>query len=666
MNDTMDDDEKMTNRKKNTDSGTPVLDNFSRDLIKLAEEGKLDPVIGREKEILRIAQVLSRRKKNNPIILGEPGAGKTAIVEGLAMKIYKGECPKNLIDKRIVTLDLTAVVAGTKYRGQFEERLKVILEELQSHPNIIVFIDEIHTLIGSGNSSGSLDGSNIFKPALARGELQCIGATTLDEHRKSFEKDGALERRFQKIIVDPSTPEETIQILTQIKDKYEAYHKVLYSEEVIELCVKLADRYITDREFPDKAFDILDEVGARSQTEQKVPVEIEKLKEDAAQVKVQKMEVVKKQNYEQAAELRDKERKVLARLEAAKKKYESESSTLRQPITTEQVYDVVSSMTKIPVSKMSIDDTNALINMDKEIMAKVIGQDEAVEKIVKSIRRNRIGIKDPNRPIGSFIFLGSTGVGKTHLAKQIAKEMFGSEDALIRVDMSEYQEKHSISRLVGAPPGYVGYEEGGQLTEQVKNKPYSVILFDEVEKAHRDIFSILLQILDDGHATDSLGRKINFKNTLIIMTTNLGVRKLQDFGQGIGFSSNKYSNEEARRQILMKELKNFFSPEFLNRIDDTILFQTLTKENIDRIVSLELAKLEKRLHDLKYNVTFDKSLVDFISKIGFDQVYGARPIKRAIQDKVEDFISELVLTGKLKEGKKLKLKVVKEEVVVGK
>lgn len=662
----MDDDEKMTNRKKHTDSGTPVLDNFSRDLIKLAEEGKLDPVIGREKEILRIAQVLSRRKKNNPIILGEPGAGKTAIVEGLAMKIYKGECPKNLIDKRIVTLDLTAVVAGTKYRGQFEERLKVILEELQSHPNIIVFIDEIHTLIGSGNSSGSLDGSNIFKPALARGELQCIGATTLDEHRKSFEKDGALERRFQKIIVDPSTPEETIQILTQIKDKYEAYHKVLYSQEVIELCVKLADRYITDREFPDKAFDILDEVGARSQTEQKVPVEIEKLKEDAAQVKVQKMEVVKKQNYEQAAELRDKERKVLARLEAAKKKYESESSTLRQPITTEQVYDVVSSMTKIPVSKMSIDDTNALINMDKEIMAKVIGQDEAVEKIVKSIRRNRIGIKDPNRPIGSFIFLGSTGVGKTHLAKQIAKEMFGSEDALIRVDMSEYQEKHSISRLVGAPPGYVGYEEGGQLTEQVKNKPYSVILFDEVEKAHRDIFSILLQILDDGHATDSLGRKINFKNTLIIMTTNLGVRKLQDFGQGIGFSSNKYSNEEARRQILMKELKNFFSPEFLNRIDDTILFQTLTKENIDQIVSLELAKLEKRLHDLKYNVTFDKSLVDFISKIGFDQVYGARPIKRAIQDKVEDFISELVLTGKLKEGKKLKLKVVEEEVVVGK
>ena len=666
MNDTMDDDEKMTNRRKNTDSGTPVLDNFSRDLIKMAEEGKLDPVIGREKEILRIAQVLSRRKKNNPIILGEPGAGKTAIVEGLAMKIYKGECPKNLLEKRIVTLDLTAVVAGTKYRGQFEERLKVILEELQSHPNIIVFIDEIHTLIGSGNSSGSLDGSNIFKPALARGELQCIGATTLDEYRKSFEKDGALERRFQKIIVDPSTPEETVQILTNIKEKYEAYHKVSYSDEVIDLCVKLADRYITDREFPDKAFDILDEVGARSQTEQKVPAEIEKLKEDAALVKQQKMDVVKKQNYEQAAELRDKERKVLAKLEAAKKKYEEESSTLRHPITPEQVYDVVSSMTKIPVSKMSVDDTNALINMDKEIKAKVIGQDDAVEKIVKSIRRNRIGIKDPNRPIGSFIFLGSTGVGKTHLAKQIAKEMFGSEDALIRVDMSEYQEKHTVSRLVGAPPGYVGYDEGGQLTEQVKNKPYSVILFDEVEKAHRDIFSILLQILDDGHATDALGRKINFKNTLIIMTTNLGVKKLQDFGQGIGFSSNKYSNEEARKQILMKELKNFFAPEFLNRIDDTILFKTLNKGDIDQIVSLELKKLQKRLTELKYNVTFDQTLVDYISKVGFDEVYGARPIKRAIQDKVEDYISELVLTGKLKEGKKLKLQVVEDEVVVGK
>ena len=666
MNDTMDDDDKVVNRKKGSDSGTPVLDNFSRDLNKFAQQGKLDPVIGREKEILRIAQVLSRRKKNNPIILGEPGCGKTAIVEGLAMKIVNGDCPRNLLDKRIVTLDLTAVVAGTKYRGQFEERLKGILEELSANPNIIIFIDEIHTLIGSGNSSGSLDGSNIFKPALARGEIQCIGATTLDEYRKSFEKDGALERRFQKVMVDPSTVSETIQILTNIKDKYEAYHKVSYSPEVIELCVKLADRYITDREFPDKAFDILDEVGARSQTEQKVPEEIEELKRKASDIKLQKMDVVKRQNYEQAAELRDKERKILVKLDSEKKRFEEESSLNRVPITEEQVYDVVSTMTKIPVSKMTIDDTNALISMDGTLKSKVIGQDDAVEKIVKSIRRNRIGIKDPNRPIGSFIFLGSTGVGKTHLAKQIAKEMFGSEDALIRVDMSEYQEKHTVSRLVGAPPGYVGYEEGGQLTEQVKNKPYSVILFDEVEKAHKDIFSILLQILDDGHATDSLGRKINFKNTLIIMTTNLGARKLSDFGTGIGFSSNKYSNEEAKRQILMKELKNFFSPEFLNRIDDTIVFSTLTKENIDKIVELELKKLVNRLNELKYTFTYDQTLVDYISKIGYDEIYGARPLKRAIQDKIEDYISELVLTNKIKEGKKYKLVVDNEEVKLGK
>jgi len=666
MNDTMDDDDKVVNRKKGSDSGTPVLDNFSRDLNKFAQQGKLDPVIGREKEILRIAQVLSRRKKNNPIILGEPGCGKTAIVEGLAMKIVNGDCPRNLLDKRIVTLDLTAVVAGTKYRGQFEERLKVILEELSANPNIIIFIDEIHTLIGSGNSSGSLDGSNIFKPALARGEIQCIGATTLDEYRKSFEKDGALERRFQKVMVDPSSVSETIQILTNIKDKYESYHKVSYSPEVIELCVKLADRYITDREFPDKAFDILDEVGARSQTEQKVPEEIEELKRKASDIKLQKMDVVKRQNYEQAAELRDKERKILVKLDTEKKRFEEESALNRVPITEEQVYDVVSTMTKIPVSKMTIDDTNALIGMDGTLKSKVIGQDDAVEKIVKSIRRNRIGIKDPNRPIGSFIFLGSTGVGKTHLAKQIAKEMFGSEDALIRVDMSEYQEKHTVSRLVGAPPGYVGYEEGGQLTEQVKNKPYSVILFDEVEKAHKDIFSILLQILDDGHATDSLGRKINFKNTLIIMTTNLGARKLSDFGTGIGFSSNKYSNEEAKRQILMKELKNFFSPEFLNRIDDTIVFSTLSKENIDKIVELELKKLVNRLNELKYTFTYDQTLVDYISKIGYDEIYGARPLKRAIQDKIEDYISELVLTNKIKEGKKYKLVVDNEEVKLGK
>ena len=665
MSETMDDDDKALGRKKpSSDSRTPVLDNFSRDLNKLAEQGKLDPVIGRAKEIVRIAQILSRRKKNNPIILGEPGCGKTAIVEGLAMLIVNGSCPKNLLDKRIVTLDLTAVVAGTKYRGQFEERLKVILEELSQNPNIIIFIDEIHTLIGSGNSSGSLDGSNIFKPALARGEIQCIGATTLDEYRKSFEKDGALERRFQKVIVEPSTIEETIEILTNVRDRYEAFHKVMYSDEIIELCVKLADRYITDREFPDKAFDILDEVGARSQTEQKVPEIIEELKGKAAEIRIQKMEVVKKQNYEEAAALRDKERKILTKLDMEKKKFEEASATTRIPISLEQVYDVVSNMTKIPVSKMSIDDTNALIKMDKVLMSNVIGQDDAVSKIVKSIRRNRIGIKDPNRPIGSFIFLGSTGVGKTHLAKQIAKEMFGSEGSLIRVDMSEYQEKHSVSRLVGAPPGYVGYEEGGQLTEQVKNKPYAVILFDEVEKAHKDIFSILLQILDDGHATDSLGRKINFKNTLIIMTTNLGVKKLQDFGAGIGFSSNKYSNEEAKKQILMKEMKNFFSPEFINRIDDTIVFESLTQENIQKIVGLELEKLTKRIGEMKYKIVMDNTVTEYIAKVGFDPVYGARPVKRAIQDKIEDFLAELILIGKLKENRKYTIKVVNEEVKI--
>ena len=488
----------------------------------------------------------------------------------------------------------------------------------------------------------------------------------MDEYRKSCEKDGALERRFQKIMVDASTPAETIEILNNVKDKYESYHKVSYSDEVIELCVKLADRYITDRQFPDKAFDILDEVGARSQTEQKVPEAIEELKKEAAKIKQQKLDVVKRQNFEQAAELRDKERKVLAKLESEKRKYEEESKSNRTSITVENVYDVVSSMTKIPVSKMSLDDTNALINMDSVIKAKVIGQDEAVEKIVKSIRRNRIGIKDPNRPIGSFIFLGSTGVGKTHLAKQIAKEMFGSEDSMIRVDMSEYQEKHTVSRLVGAPPGYVGYDEGGMLTEQVKNKPYSVILFDEVEKAHRDIFSILLQILDDGHVTDSLGRKINFKNTLIIMTTNLGVKKLSDFGSGIGFSSNKYSNEEAKKQLLMKELKSFFSPEFLNRVDDTIVFETLSKENIDKITKLELDKLMNRLKDMNYQITYNNNLVEFISKVGFDEIYGARPIKRAIQDKIEDFISEMVLTGKIKEGKKINLTVQDEVVKIGK
>jgi len=643
MNDLMDDDETMKSKKQkqNSDSSTPVLDNFSRDLNKLAEQGKLDPVIGRDREILRIAQILSRRKKNNPIIVGEPGCGKTALVEGLAIKIVNGECPRNLVDKRIVNLDLTSVVAGTKYRGQFEERMKVIIEELQANPNIIVFIDEIHTLVGSGNSAGSMDGSNIFKPALSRGELQCIGATTLDEFRKNIEKDGALERRFQKVVVEPSSVVETIQILKNVRDKYESYHKVSYTDEVIETCVKLADRYITDREFPDKAFDILDEVGARMQTELKVPPVIEDLKKKAAEIKQQKIDVVKKQNYEQAAQLRDKEKKLLDKLESEKTKFEEQLIKDKQKISLEDVYDVVSNMTKIPVNKMSLDDSKALINLDKELIGKVIGQDAAVIKIAKAIKRNRLGIKDPNRPIGSFVFLGSTGVGKTHLAKQLAKEMFGSEDSLIRVDMSEYQEKHTVSKLVGAPPGYVGYEEGGQLTEKVKNKPYSVILFDEVEKAHKDVFTVLLQILDDGHVTDSLGRKINFKNTLIILTSNLGVKKLQDFGTGIGFSNSTYGNDEAKKQVLMKEMKNFFSPEFLNRIDDTIVFNSLTPEDIKKITEIELKKLVSRLDEI-------------------------RPLKRAIQDKVEDLLSEEVLTGKMIENKSYQIKVDGEEVKVTK
>jgi ATP-dependent Clp protease ATP-binding subunit ClpC len=650
--------------KKKTDGGTPVLDNFSKDLIKLASEGKLDPVIGREKEIFRIAQVLSRRKKNNPIIIGEPGCGKTALVEGLAIKIVSGECPRNLVDKRLVNLDLTSVVAGTKYRGQFEERMKVIIEELQANPNIIVFIDEIHTLVGSGNSAGSMDGSNIFKPALSRGEIQVIGATTLDEFRKNIEKDGALERRFQKVIVEPSSVAETIQILKNVRDKYESYHKVSYSDEVIETCVKLADRYITDREFPDKAFDILDEVGARMQTELKVPEAIEELKRKASEIKQQKIDVVKKQNYEQAAQLRDKEKKLLDKLEQEKRKFEDDMSKDKQVVALNDVYDVVSNMTKIPVSKMSVDDTKALINLDKHIVGTVIGQDAAVIKVAKSIKRNRLGIKDPNRPIGSFVFLGSTGVGKTHLAKQLAKEMFGTEDALIRVDMSEYQEKHTVSKLVGAPPGYVGYEEGGLLTEKVKNKPYSVILFDEVEKAHKDVFTVLLQILDDGHVTDSLGRKINFKNTLIILTSNLGVKKLQDFGTGIGFGTNSYSNEEAKKDILMKEMKNFFSPEFINRIDDTIVFNSLSKDDIKKITDIELKKLMNRLTEMKYKITYDESLVDYIAKIGYDELYGARPMKRAIQDKVEDLLSEEVLTDKIVEGKSYVILVEDETVKV--
>jgi ATP-dependent Clp protease ATP-binding subunit ClpC len=652
--------------KKKSDGGTPVLDNFSKDLNKLAEEGKLDPVIGRKKEIIRIAQILSRRKKNNPIIIGEPGAGKTAIVEGLSMLIHNGECPKNLMDKRIVSLDMNSIVAGTKYRGQFEERMKVIIEELQSTPNIILFIDEIHTIVGAGNSSGSLDASNIFKPALSRGEIQCIGATTLDEYRTNFEKDGALERRFQKVVVDPSTKEETFEILKQSKEKYEDHHKVTYDDDTLWTFVELADRYITDREFPDKAFDILDEVGARMQIDIKLPESIEQLKVEASNIKQEKYRVIKQQNYEQAAELRDRERNILSKLEAEKKKFEDHLRSSKRTIPEELVYEVVSNMTKIPISNINLDERNSLINLNNNLSSKVIGQEEAVIKITKAIRRNRMGIKDPNKPIGSFIFLGSTGVGKTYLAKQLAKEMFGSEDNMIRVDMSEYQEKHTISRLIGSPPGYVGHDEGGQLTEQVKNKPYSVVLFDEIEKAHKDIFSTLLQLLDDGHITDSLGRKINFKNCLIIMTSNIGVKKLQDFGTGVGFktiNSSEVVQEEQKREILKKELSKFFAPEFLNRIDDVVIFNSLEKKHIDVITKLEVDKLLKRVSEKKYNFTYEQDLIDYISKVGFDETFGARPIKRAIQDKIEDLISEKILMMEIEEGKDYVLKVENDEVV---
>jgi ATP-dependent Clp protease ATP-binding subunit ClpC len=659
-------DEGNDKAKKKSDSGTPVLDNFSKDLNKLAQEGKLDPVIGRKKEILRIAQILSRRKKNNPIIIGEPGAGKTAIVEGLAMMIHDGECPKNLMDKRIVSLDMNSLVAGTKYRGQFEERMKVIIEELEVSPNIILFIDEIHTIVGAGNSSGSLDASNIFKPALSRGEIQCIGATTLDEYRTNFEKDGALERRFQKVVVDPSTKDETFEILKLSKEKYEDHHKVTYDDETLWTFVELADRYITDREFPDKAFDIFDEVGARMQIDIKLPEVIENLKDEANKIKQEKINVIKKQDYEQAAELRDRERGVIAKLEEEKKKFEDHLRSSKRTIPEELVYEVVSNMTKIPISNINLDERNNLINLTDNLSSKVIGQEEAVLKITKAIRRNRMGIKDPNKPIGSFIFLGSTGVGKTYLAKQLAKEIFGSEDSMIRVDMSEYQEKHTISRLIGSPPGYVGHDEGGQLTEQVKNKPYSVVLFDEIEKAHKDIFSTLLQLLDDGHITDSLGRKINFKNCLIIMTSNIGVKRLQDFGAGVGFKTGKSEavREEEKREILKKELSKFFAPEFLNRIDDVVIFNSLEKKHIDVITKLEVDRLLKRVLEKKYIFTYDQDLIDYISKVGFDETFGARPIKRAIQDKIEDLISEKILMMEIEENKDYVLKVENDEVVV--
>lgn len=659
------DDEKTTRGKKNTSSSkTPVLDNFSRDLSKLAEMGKLDVSIGREKEVKRLAQILSRRKKNNPLILGEAGCGKTNLIEGIALMISKGEGPQNLLNKRIVNLDLTSVVAGTKYRGQFEERMKVILDELIANPNVVIFIDEIHTLIGSGNSSNAMDGANIFKPALASGDIQCIGATTFDEYKKSIEKDGALARRFQKIKLEQPSIAETITIIKQSIDKYESFHKSIYSDEIIELCVRLADRYITDRAFPDKGFDVIDEVGARQQVEVKIPESIKKLKEKISELKQEKTRVVINQEYELAAEIRDKELKLLTKLDVETKKFEEDNIKNKRKIDEEDVYSVVSIMTNIPLEQMNIDEKQKLMYLDKKIKENIIGQDTAVDSISKSIKRSRLNIKDPNRPIGSFIFLGSTGVGKSFLAKQLAKQLFGNEKSLIRVDMSEYQEKHTISRLIGSPPGYVGHDEGGQLTEKVKNNPYSVILFDEIEKAHKDVFHLLLQILDDGHLTDAMGKTINFKNTIIILTSNLGIKKFSDFGTGISFTSSKYGNEEAKKSMLMAELKKFFSPEFLNRIDDTVVFNTLTDENVKKITRIELDKLIGRLKESKYSFTYDDSVVDLISKIGFDETYGARPIKRAIQDKIEDLISDEVLNDVVKEGGKYQLTAKDENVIL--
>jgi ATP-dependent Clp protease ATP-binding subunit ClpC len=654
MIDSADGNEKPKNKTQDGSSKTPVLDNFSRDLIKAAEEGKLDPVIGRENEINRIAQILSRRKKNNPIIIGEPGCGKTAIVEGLAKKIFEGDCPQNLAGKRIVSLDMTSVVAGTKYRGQFEERMKVIMEELYNHPDIIVFIDEIHTMIGAGNSSGSMDASNIFKPALSRGELQCIGATTLEEYRKNIEKDGALERRFQKVVVDPSTKEETLEILQNSKDRYENHHKVGYSDDILKLCVELADRYITDREFPDKAFDIIDEVGARSQVEIKLPEIIENLKKEAAKIKEEKVDVINKQKYEEAANLRDKERKVLSELEEEKRKFDQNRDLYRREVTEDVVYDVVSLMTKIPISKISTDETSQLITLKDTLSTRVIGQDDAVSKIARAIQRNRVGLNDPKKPIFSGLLIGNSGVGKTELAKQLAKHMFNSEDALIRLDMSEFSDKISTSKLTGTSPGYVGYEEGSPFLNKIKNKPYSVILLDEIEKAHPDIFNVFLQMLDEGMLTDGHGRKINFKNCIILMTSNVGTKVVQDFGTGVGFStSNKTERkDEEIKSLLEKELFKKFAPEFINRFDDIVYFKDLNQDDLLKIVDLELNKFYERIEKLEYTVDVDDTLKKHLIEVGTDTRFGARILKRTVQKWVDDAITEKILTDNPEKGSK--------------
>jgi ATP-dependent Clp protease ATP-binding subunit ClpC len=657
MIESADNNEKDKGKKTETTGKTPVLDNFSRDLIKTAEEGKLDPIIGREQEINRIAQILSRRKKNNPIIIGEPGCGKTAIVEGLAKKIFEGDCPQNLVNKRIVSLDLTSVVAGTKYRGQFEERMKVIIEELYANPDIIIFIDEIHTMIGAGNASGSMDASNIFKPALSRGEIQCIGATTLEEYRKNIEKDGALERRFQKIVVDPSTKEETLEILKQSKDRYEKHHKVRYSEDILKLCVELANRYITDREFPDKAFDILDEVGARSQVEIKLPESIEKLKKEAQEIKEQKIEVINKQKYEEAANLRDRERKVLSELQKEKEDFEKNRDLYRKEVTEEIVYDVTSLMTKIPINKITTDESIQLASLNEVLNTRVIGQNEAVSKIARAIQRNKVGLNDPKKPIFSGLLIGNSGVGKTELAKQLAKHMFNSEDALIRLDMSEFSDKIATSKLTGTSPGYVGYEDGSPFLNKIKNKPYSVILLDEIEKAHPEIFNVFLQMLDEGFLTDGHGRKINFKNCIILMTSNVGTKVVQQFGTGVGFSTShkEETKDEEIKSLLEKELFKKFAPEFINRFDDIVYFKDLNDNDLMKILNLELEKLYTRVSNLEFNVEVDESLKNHLIKVGTDTRFGARILKRTVQKWVDDAITEKILSDKPEKNSKFLL-----------
>jgi ATP-dependent Clp protease ATP-binding subunit ClpC len=659
------DDDSFTQPKKVSDikSKTPVLDNFGRDLTKAAEEGKLDPIVGREKEIERVSQILSRRKKNNPILIGEPGVGKSAIAEGLALRIVQRKVSRVLFNKRVVTLDLASLVAGTKYRGQFEERMKAVMNELEKSPDVILFIDEIHTIVGAGGASGSLDASNMFKPALARGEIQCIGATTLDEYRQYIEKDGALDRRFQKVMVEPATPAETVEILNRIKEKYEEHHGVTYTDEAINACVSLTTRYITDRFLPDKAIDALDESGSRVHlTNIHVPQEILDIEQKIELIKVEKNKVVRSQKYEEAAKLRDTEKHLLEELEQAKALWEAETKSKRYTVTEDNVAEVVSMMTGIPVQRVGQADSAKLLAMSNTIASKIIGQDDAIKKLTRAIQRTRAGLKDPKKPIGSFIFLGPTGVGKTELAKELARFMFDTEDALIQIDMSEYMEKFAVSRLVGAPPGYVGYEEGGQLTEKVRRKPYAVVLLDEIEKAHPDVFNILLQVLDEGQLTDSLGRKVDFRNTIIIMTSNIGARQLKDFGQGVGFTTSAKTTQadSHSRGVIENALKRAFAPEFLNRIDDVIVFNSLGKDEIFKIIDIELGFLFGRVNSLGYKIELTLAAKEFIAEKGYDSQFGARPLKRAIQKYLEDPIAEEILKGEMTEGDTLMVDFDKE------